>query len=226
MGLAHDELVVLGDVLAQNGASGNDVPIAEPQGPDHAALPAQEDGGLVEHDPSGHIPDEGGGGLVAVGREVEVDVGAPHLAVVLAACAAGHQAVTEIDQAAKGHEGEEDGLLQPDAVGPARLFLQDAALPHLRAKPHVGLLEKNGFLEVAALELHLGSDLAVLHGDRPLSPELCARRDDGLFAVDATARVDPDPFPRNLLDLDFFPKSRVRGLGMSTPFCTSCAIFS
>ncbi len=126
-----DELAVLEDVIPEDRAGGDHRAVADADRADRAALAAEEDGGLVQHDAAGHVTEERGGRLVAVGREVEVDVGAAHLAVVLAAGAAGHQAVAEVDQAPERDEGKQDGLLEADAVGAVGLLLQEAAFADL-----------------------------------------------------------------------------------------------
>src|SRR5690606_24402653 len=109
-GVGDYQLAVLQHVLAEDAAGGHHRSIAHPHRADSASLPAQEDGGLVEHDATRHIAEERGRGLVTVGCEVEVDIRAAHLGVVLAAGPSGHEAVAEVDETSQGYEGKQDSL--------------------------------------------------------------------------------------------------------------------
>ena len=114
--LRDHQHAVVGHVAAKHRTCGNHRAVPGLDRPDCAALAAEEDGGLVEHDASGYVTEQGRGRLVAVRGEVEVDVGRTHLAVVGTARPARHQAVAEVDQAAQCDEREEDGLLESDTV--------------------------------------------------------------------------------------------------------------
>ncbi len=147
----EDQPVRLELILAVDRAGSDNRSISDAAGPDQPALPAQKNRTLVEHHPVGDIADQRWGGLVLIGRKVEMDVGTAHLAVVAAAGASGHQAVAEVDQAAQGHERKQDGLLQPHRVGNPGLLFQDGTGPHMGARTGLGPFQKNGIFKEAAL---------------------------------------------------------------------------
>ena len=59
------------------------------------------------------------------------------------AAAAGHEAVAEVDQGPQGHMGQQDGLLQPDAVCCVGLLLQQGALPDVVPQAQAGAVEED-----------------------------------------------------------------------------------
>ena len=70
-----------------------------------SALATQKNGRLIQHDAPRDIADQRSGRLVLMRRKIEVDIGRTHFAVIFPAGAARHQAVAEIDEAARGHKG-------------------------------------------------------------------------------------------------------------------------
>ena len=132
-----------------------------------------------------------------------MDVGAPDLAVVLAACASGHQAVAEVDQAAERHKREQDGLLQSDAMGAAGLLLQNGALADVCAHAHVRFLQEDGPAEETALQFNPGPELTIFDGRRGFGPELAAGRYHNIFSVNPAARIKGDAFCGDPVNRDF-----------------------
>ena len=131
-----------------------------------------------------------------------MDVGAAHLAVVLPAGAARHQAVAEVDQTAEGDEGEKNGLLQADAMGAAGLLLQEAALAHLRRRGPGWTVRGKRMVEVAALELDPGSELAVFNRGRTFAADQRACRDDRLVAMDSATWINFNSVARDAVNID------------------------
>jgi len=188
--------------MAKDRARRHDVAVPEAHGADDAALAAQKDGGLVEHDAPGDIPQQRRRCFVRVRREIEVNVGAAHFGVIAAAGAAGHQAVAEIDQAAQRDKGKEDGLFQTDAMGAACFFLQEASFPHVRAHSQVCLVQENRFAEESSLQLDARAELAVLDRRGRFVPQFAVGRDHGFPAVNPASGIDRCAFSRNLIDID------------------------
>jgi len=81
---------------------------------------------------------------------MEVNIGASHLAVVLAARPSRHEAIAEVDETAKGDERKEYGLLYAHTVCTARFFLKYTAFTHVGSEAHVRLFEEDGPVEISA----------------------------------------------------------------------------
>ncbi len=74
LGAADDQLAVGKHVAAQDRAGGHDGAVADAHRPDGAALPAEKDRRAVEHDAARDVAEQRRSRLIAVGREIEVDV--------------------------------------------------------------------------------------------------------------------------------------------------------
>ena len=70
-----DEAFGFGHVAAPDLPGGDDCAVFDFAGADDAALSAEEYRGVVEQHAARDVADKRGGGFVALGREVEVDVG-------------------------------------------------------------------------------------------------------------------------------------------------------
>ena len=168
MGFPHYQLVVLGVVFLQHRTCSHDIAEAHAQRPHDSSLASQEYGWLIQHDTPGHIAYEGGCCLIPVRGEIEVDIRASHLTVIIPTGSPCHQAVTEVDETAERHEWEEDGLFEADAMGPASLFFQDGSFTDMGSEPHVRFIKKYGSAEIAAFELYILPYLTVFNGNWPL----------------------------------------------------------
>jgi len=204
--------------MAQDRARGHDIAESEAHGADDPSLPAQKDGGLVEHYTPGDISQQGRRCFVRVRREIEVNVGAAHFGVIAAAGPAGHQAVAEIDQAAQRDKGKEDGLFQADAVGAACFLLQEAAFPDVRAHPQICLVQENRFAEESSLQLDTLPELAVLDRRGRFVSQFAVGRDDGFPAVNPASGIDRCAFFRNLIDIDVVADVQRCRVGNVYPF--------
>ena len=110
--------------------------------------------------------------------------------MVFPARSTGQETVAEIDQAAQGHKGKQDGLLQPHGVGDAGLFFENGAGPHMGAGTGFGTLQKDGIFEIAALQFYMGADVAVVHGKGRFKAQFSAVTDQGVGAEQFTSGVD------------------------------------
>ena len=151
-------------VLAVDGAGGNDGTVFQSARADQPTLAAEKNRRLLQHHPPGNIPDERSGRLVLVGGEVKVNIRAADLAVVLAVGAAGHETITEIDQATQGYERKQDRLFQPNGVGDARLLFEDCASSDMRTGTGRHTVQHDRILKKTSVQVDIGSDLAVDDG--------------------------------------------------------------
>jgi len=215
VGFWNDQLAICQHVVPQDGSGGRDVAEAEAHRAHHPALASQEDWRLIQHDPAGHIPQERGSRFVAVGSEIEMDIGAPHFTVIFPAFASCHEAVTEIDKAPEGHKREENGLFQADAMSPVRLLLEKAGLADVGAQPQIGPGKEDRPFAVSPFELNHGADLAVVDGDRTFGSNLRPLSNHGCLPVDATSRIDLDPVTGDMVEVNLIAKvksQRVRDI--------------
>ena len=157
--------------------------------PHQSALSSEKNRGLPEHHAAGNVPQKRRRRLVLVGGVVEMDVGAPHLAVIPAAGPPGDQGVAEVDQAAQRDERKEDGLFQSHGVAAVRLFLEEAPLPNLGAGSHIRPIQEHGGFEKSPLELDIPAEPAVRHRDRRFAAQFYPRRDQCFWAGDLGPRV-------------------------------------
>ena len=148
-------------VLAVDGAGGNDGTVFQSTRADQPPLAAEKNRSLLQHHPPGNIPDERSGRFVLIGGEIEVNVRAADLAVVLAIGAAGHETITEIDQASQGYERKQDRLFQPDGVGDARLLFEDCASSDMRTGTGRHTVQHDRILKKTSVQVDIGTDLAV-----------------------------------------------------------------
>ncbi len=150
---------------------------------------------MIEHHPCRDIPYQGCGCLVLIGRIVEVNVSAPHLAVIFSVRAAGHQTIAEVDKAAQGHKGEENSLLQPHRVSRPGLLFEDASFSYMRAGRYLHPIQKDRSLKKSSMQFHSPADLAVGNRNRRLIPQLRAAADKCFGTVQLRSAVKDNPAP-------------------------------
>ena len=170
-------------VLAAYRACGNHGSVFKPTGTDKPPLAPQENGGLIQQDPSGNISQQGRRCLVLIGREVEMNVSAAHFTVILSAGSAGHQAITEIDQAAKRDKGKQDGLFQRNRMRTVCLFFQNGSFSYMGAITHHNIVQKNRIPEKTAFQLYPGPDIAVFNCNRPFITQFCTGKGERFIAI-------------------------------------------
>ncbi|OQC22414.1 MAG: hypothetical protein BWX70_03184 [Verrucomicrobia bacterium ADurb.Bin070] len=188
-GLGH-EMPGFRHVAAPDLACGDDGAERDHAGAHQAALAAEEDRGPVQQHALRHVADEGRRGLVLMRREVEVDVRRADLRMVLAARAAGHQRIAEVDQAAGRDPRQEDRLLDTHAMRDRRALLEQAARAHVRPAAGLEAVQKGRALKKAASQLDAGAELAVVHGGRRLAADHARRTDGEIRAAQAAAGMD------------------------------------
>ena len=154
----HYRQLAIRDVTAQYRAGSDHAAVPDRDWTYRAALAAQEDGRLPQHDSTGHVAEQRRRRLIAARGEIKVHVGGSHLAMVGPTGPAAHQAVAKVDEAPEGHEREEDGLLQPDAVGAVSLFFEQRAFPDLMAQAKIRAVEEDRVGGVPALQRHIGAE--------------------------------------------------------------------
>ncbi len=96
-----------------------------------------------------------------------MDKRASNFAVIFAACATRHEAITEIYKAPQRHVGKENRLFQTDGMGNACLFFKNRSFTHVRTVTKVGTLKEYRFLEKSSLQVHIRPYLAIFKCDRP-----------------------------------------------------------
>jgi hypothetical protein len=115
---------------------------------------------------------------------------ASHFAVVFAACAACHEAVAEIYQAAERYEWKENGLLQADAMSASSLFFEDTPVPYMGAQGHVGFVQEDGVFKISSLEVNRFPKLTVFDRYRALASDFTPPGNDGFRPLDPAAGMD------------------------------------
>jgi len=80
-----------------------------------------------------------------------MSIGTADPTMVLAAGAAGHQAITKIDQTAQGDEKKKDLLLESHAEGNAGLFFQDSCFANMGPQPRLIFAQKNRLVKIPPL---------------------------------------------------------------------------
>jgi hypothetical protein len=126
-----------------------------------------------------------------------MDKGTSDFTVIFSTCPAGHQTITEINQAAEGDERKKNGLFQSNAVGCAGLFLKNCAPPHVGAGAKSGPFEKNGILEIAAFEFHAPANLAVVNGHRAFGANFDIVGYERIATDKTATRVDTNALMRD-----------------------------
>jgi len=86
--------------------------------------------------------------------------------------------------------GKQDGLLEPDGVGAVGLLFQDGSGADVRPAAHVGTVEEDRAGKIAALELDVVPELAVVDRGRRLRPNHTARPDGGKRPENAATGMD------------------------------------
>ena len=122
-----------------------------------------------------------------------MDIGAADLTVILAAGAAGHQAVTEIDQTAQGNKRQQNGVLQGHRMGNAGLLFQNGGLAYVRPQGTFGVIQKNRPVKVPPFKLDIRADLTIVNRNRCFMSQFYAGKDQGLRTKYFTAGGNDDP---------------------------------
>ena len=80
-----------------------------------------------------------------------MNIGTADLAMVLATGAAGHQAITKINQTTQGYERKKNRLFESHGVGNTGLFFQNRCFANMGPQPRLIFAQKNRLVKIPPL---------------------------------------------------------------------------